>query len=58
MASELSSHRASSPSIEDILAGDDDELRRIIDELSQDGPPPAPPPAPQPARPWAWASGC
>lgn len=42
MASELSSHRASSPSIEDILAGDDDELRRIIDELLHDGPPAAP----------------
>ena len=48
VASELSSHSSTSPSLEDILAGDDDELRRIIDELSQDGPPPAPSAPPPP----------
>lgn len=51
VASELSSHRSPSPSIEDILSGDDDELRRIIDELSRDTPPPTPPPAPPPSVP-------
>ena len=48
VASELSSQRSPSPSIEDILSGDDEELRRIIDELSRDSPPwtpPQPPPA-------------
>jgi hypothetical protein len=47
VASELSSHGSMSPSIDDILASDDDELRRIIDELTRDQEGPtrqAPPP--------------
>ncbi len=48
VASELSSQRSGSPSIDDILAGDDDELRRIIEELSHDTPPRTPPPTPPP----------
>lgn len=51
MASELSSHRSSSTSIEDILAGDDDELRRIIDELTRDHEPAQTTSEPQPTTP-------
>lgn len=49
VASELTSRRTHSPSVNDILSGDDDELRRIIDELSRDNAPPRTPPQPPPA---------
>ncbi len=44
-ASELTSRSTHAPSIDDILSGDDDELRSIIDELASPRTPPEPPPS-------------
>lgn len=57
VASELSSHRTTGPSIDELLSSEDDELRRIIEELTGEAPtsttsgqtPPDNPPAAVPA---------
>lgn len=44
-ASELTSRSTQAPSIDDILSGDDEELRNIIDDLTSPRTPPQPPPS-------------